>query len=110
MHINGTYLSNKVIYYLRCSFVVHVQFSLQPKDNIYGSFGIFCPSNRLECVDLLETENILIDWSLEMYLNFTHIGIMGRLNSFYQKYGEMQRLHGDIYVAQKPFGKIKLEG
>lgn len=81
----------------------------QPKDNIYGSFGIFCPSDRLECVDLMETETILIDWTLEMYLNFTHIGIMNRLDEFYKKYGTMERLYGDIYVAQAPFKQIELE-
>lgn len=57
----------------------------------------------------METENILIDWTLEMYLNFTHIGIMDRLNAFYQKFGVMERLHGDIYVAQTPFQQIELE-
>lgn len=81
----------------------------QPKDNIYGSFGIFCPSARLECVDLLETENVLLDWTLQMYLNFTHLGIMNRLDRFYQKYGVMDRLYGDIYVAPKPFKRIELE-
>lgn len=84
-------------------------FGMQPKDNIYGSFGVFCPSSRLECVDLLETENILIDWTLEMYLNFTHIGIMNRIDKFYQKHGEMERLHGDIYVAQAPFQQIEMD-
>lgn len=85
-------------------------FIWQPKDNIYGSFGIFCPSTRLECVEThMETESILIDWTLQMYLNFTHIGIMNRLDSFYQKYGVMERLYGDIYVAQAPFQQIELD-
>lgn len=44
-----------------------------------------------------------------MYLNFTHIGIMNRIDSFYTKYGVMERLHGDIYVAQTPFEQIELE-
>lgn len=84
-------------------------FPPQPNDNIYGSFGIFCPSERIECVDLLETETILIDWNLEMYLNFTHIDIMNRLDSFYQKYGVMERLSGDIYVISGPPKQIELE-
>lgn len=83
--------------------------SRQPNDNIYGSFGIFCPSERIECVDLLEGETILIDWKLEMYLNFTHIAIMNRLDSFYQKYGVMERLSGDIYVISGPPKQIELE-
>lgn len=44
-----------------------------------------------------------------MYLNFTHIGIMNRIDDFYKKYGVMERLHGDIYVAQAPFKQIELE-
>ena len=81
----------------------------QPKDNIYGSFAIFCPSDRIECVDLLETEDILIDWNLEMYLNFTHIAIMDRLDQFYQKYGHMERLSGDIYVNKGLPEALELE-
>lgn len=84
-------------------------FFQQPQDNIYGSFGVFCPSERIECVDLLETETVLIDWTLEMYLNFTHIAIMDRLDSFYKKYGVMERLAGDIYVTQGTFQQIELE-
>lgn len=70
----------------------------QPNDNIYGSIGIFCPCERIECIDLLETEDILIDWNLEMYLNFTHIDIINRLDSFYHKFGVIDRLAGDIYT------------
>lgn len=34
-----------------------------------------------------------------MYLNFTHLAIMNRLDDFYKlKYGVMERLAGDIYV------------
>lgn len=82
---------------------------LQPKDNVYGSFGVFCPSAHIECVDLLETETVLIDWTAKMYLNFTHIAIMNRIDSFYPKYGVMERLGGDIYVAQKPFQQIEMD-
>lgn len=60
-------------------------------------------------MDLLETENILIDWTLQMYLNFTHTGIMNRLDCFYHKFGVMDRLHGDIYVAEAPFTQIELD-
>lgn len=50
---------------------------------------------------MLETEDVLIDWKEPMYLNFTHIDIMNRLDSFYQNYGVMERLLGDIYVCQE---------
>lgn len=50
-------------------------------------------------MDLLDTEDILIDWTESMYLNFTHLAIMNRLDDFYKlKYGVMERLAGDIYV------------
>lgn len=81
----------------------------QPKDNIYGTFGVFCPSAHIQYVDLLETETILIDWSAKMYLNFTHIAIMNRIDAFYQKYGVMERLGGDIYVAPHPIAQIELD-
>ncbi len=82
----------------------------QPKNNIYGSFGIFCPSERIECVDLLETEDTLIDWREPMYLNFTHIAIMNRLDAFYgRKFGVMERLAGDIYISKGPIDEVELE-
>lgn len=51
----------------------------------------------------------MIDWKLEMYLNFTHIDIMDRLDSFYTKYGVMERLSGDIYVINGPLKQVELE-
>ncbi|XP_075152084.1 uncharacterized protein LOC142226095 [Haematobia irritans] len=75
--------------------------TLTPENNIYRSFGIFCPSQQIEHVDLMETEDILIDWKLPLYLNFTHIAIMNRLDDFYKKMGVMERLEGDIYVCNK---------
>lgn len=85
-------------------------FVLQPKHNVHGSFGVFCPSEKIELIDLLETEDILIDWHLEMYLNFTHIDIMNRIDSFYhRKYGTMERLSGDIYVINGPLKPIELD-
>lgn len=87
----------------------NVLICLQPKGNVYGSFGVFCPSSRIECVDLLATEDILIDWKMEMYLNFTHIDIMNRLNLFYEKMGYMERLAGDIYTIDATPEHLELE-
>ncbi|TMW46931.1 hypothetical protein DOY81_007987 [Sarcophaga bullata] len=75
--------------------------TLTPNNNIYHSFGIFCPSEQIEHVDLMRTEDILIDWQQTMYLNFTHIAIMNRLDDFYKEMGVMERLEGDIYVCNK---------
>ncbi|XP_061397067.1 uncharacterized protein LOC133332705 [Musca vetustissima] len=83
--------------------------TLTPENNIYRSFGIFCPSEQIEHVDLMETEDILIDWSLPLYLNFTHIAIMNRLDDFYKKKGIMERLEGDIYVCNKLNTDLQLE-
>lgn len=45
-----------------------------------------------------------------MYLNFTHIDIMNRLDAFYSKrYGIMERLSGDIYVSKGPPDLLELE-
>lgn len=60
-------------------------------------------------MDLLETEDILIDWKLEMYLNFTHINIMNRINLFYEKMGYMDRLAGDIYTIEKAVDSLELD-
>lgn len=50
----------------------------------------------------MRTEDILIDWHQPLYLNFTHIAIMNRLDDFYKiDYGVMERLDGDIYVCNK---------
>lgn len=50
----------------------------------------------------MRTEDVLIDWQQPMYLNFTHIAIMNRLDDFYSKaFGIMERLEGDIYVCNK---------
>lgn len=84
--------------------------TLTPNKNMYESFGIFCPTNRIECVDLMETEDILIDWTKPLYLNFTHKAIMNRIDSFYSaKGGVMERLEGDIYVNKKLISELESE-
>lgn len=45
-----------------------------------------------------------------MYLNFTHIAIMNRLDAFYgRKFGVMERLAGDIYISKGPIDEVELE-
>lgn len=75
--------------------------TLTPHDNIYESIGIFCPTSHIECLDILENENILIDWSKPMYMNYTHKDIIDRIDCFYSVKGTMERLKGDIYVYKK---------
>lgn len=50
---------------------------------------------------MMRTEDRLIDWQQPMYLNFTHIAIMNRLDAFYSHLGIMERLGGDIYVCNR---------
>ncbi|XP_017858033.1 PREDICTED: uncharacterized protein LOC108610444 [Drosophila arizonae] len=83
--------------------------TLTPHNNIYQTFGIFCPSAQIEHVDLMRTEDVLIDWRKPLYLNFTHIAIMNRLDEFYSKMGVMERLSGDIYVCNKLNTDLELE-
>ncbi|XP_017485855.1 PREDICTED: uncharacterized protein LOC108374380 [Rhagoletis zephyria] len=83
--------------------------TLTPNNNIYQSFGIFCPSTQIECVDLMRTEDVLIDWQKPLYLNFTHIAIMNRLDDFYSTFGVMERLEGDIYVCNELNTELELE-
>ncbi|XP_055386702.1 uncharacterized protein LOC129615482 [Condylostylus longicornis] len=71
--------------------------TLTPNNNIYESIAIFCPTSHIQCIDLLEDEN-LIDWKKPLYLNYTHKEIMERVDLFYKKKGTMDLLGGDIYV------------
>jgi hypothetical protein len=43
-----------------------------PSNHLYESFGFFCPIDSLDYVEMLETEDVLLDWSLPKYLNYTH--------------------------------------
>ncbi|XP_046658919.1 glycine N-acyltransferase-like protein 2 [Homalodisca vitripennis] len=70
-----------------------------PNGRLYESFSVFCPLDRLECLELLEKEDVLIDWNQPIFLNFTHSDIMDRLEEFYQNIGTMEKVQGDIYVC-----------
>lgn len=75
---------------------------MQPNGKVYESFSVFCPSDQLESLDLLEQEDILIDWSQPIYLNFTHACIMNKIEEFYQDKGTIEKQYGDIYVLTDP--------
>lgn len=72
---------------------------LQPNGRLYESFSVFCPLDRLECLELLEKEDLLVDWSRPIFLNYTHSTIMDRLEEFYRHIGTMEKVCGDIYVC-----------
>lgn len=75
---------------------------LQPNGQLYESFSIFCPLDQLDSLGLLETEDVLIDWSQPIFLNFTHCKIMERLESFYSDRGTIEKVCGDVYVCDEP--------
>ncbi|CAG9772665.1 unnamed protein product [Ceutorhynchus assimilis] len=73
-----------------------------PNDKLYESFSVFCPGDQLENLELLETEDVLIDWTQPIYLNFTHARIMNKIEEFYAKIGTMEKLEGDFYGLVEP--------
>lgn len=82
---------------------------MQPNKKIYESFGVFCPNDRLDLIDALGSEDVLIDWSHPLYLNFTHISIMERVETFYKRIGTMEKLVGDVFVINVSVDQIELE-
>ncbi|CAG9134533.1 unnamed protein product [Plutella xylostella] len=74
--------------------------TLQPDcENIYESVTAFCPSDRAELVDLLTSEDILLDLTAPLYLNFTHEAIVERLE---RRYEACEKIAGDVYVCDSP--------
>ena len=82
----------------------------QPNGDLYESFTVFCPTDRLDLIQLLESECVLIDWTRPLYMNFTHRAIMDRIEEFYQGLGgTMEKVAGDIYVLDGPPLEEKIE-
>ncbi|KAL1116155.1 hypothetical protein AAG570_005650, partial [Ranatra chinensis] len=67
------------------------------------------PEESLDCLELLEKEDILIDWTRPIYLNFTHADIMDRIENFYKDKGTMEKIRGDIYVCDQLPNDIKFD-
>ncbi|XP_050297231.1 glycine N-acyltransferase-like protein 2 isoform X4 [Anthonomus grandis grandis] len=68
-----------------------------PNNKLYESFSVFCPCDQLDSLELLESEDVLIDWTKPIYLNYTHARIIEKIEDFYGKIGTMEKLSGDIY-------------
>lgn len=71
----------------------------QPNRTTYESVTVFCPSERAELVDLLTSEDILLDLTQPLYLNFTHEAIVNR---FEKRYEGHDKITGDVYVCDNP--------
>lgn len=76
--------------------------SFQPNDLLYESFSVFCPTSNLDLLSLLEEEDVLLDWSKPMYLNFTHTSITTRLEKFYETIGTVEKVEGDVFMCAEP--------
>lgn len=60
-------------------------------------------------MELLANEDILIDWSQPIYLNFTHGKIMAKIEEFYQHRGTIEKLYGDVYGLELNEKKNEVE-
>ncbi|XP_055920220.1 uncharacterized protein LOC129951886 isoform X2 [Eupeodes corollae] len=87
----------------------HLPESLKPDNNICQSFSIFCPHSHLECVDLVASEDILINWKKPMYLHFTQTTIVNRLNDFYKNVGTMEEVLFDILILNDLNVNLQIE-
>ncbi|KAJ3665334.1 hypothetical protein Zmor_000833 [Zophobas morio] len=72
-----------------------------PNGKIYESFSVFCPCDQLEYLELLREEDVLIDWTQPIYLNFTHANIMNKIEEFYSDIGTIEKQYGDIYAISE---------
>ena len=77
---------------------------------MYESLSIFCPCDQLDDLRLVEEEDVLIDWTRPIYLNFTHHLIIEHLENFYTaSIGTIEKVCGDIYVCTSPPEDIQCE-
>ncbi|XP_018332564.1 uncharacterized protein LOC108742052 isoform X2 [Agrilus planipennis] len=71
---------------------------LKPNGKLYESFSVFCPCDRLEQLEELENEDILIDWTEPIYLNFTHELVLEKIEKFYSHIGALEKTYGEVFV------------
>ncbi|CAH0553235.1 unnamed protein product [Brassicogethes aeneus] len=72
--------------------------TLTPNGNLYESFSVFCPCDKLDSLKFLEQEDVLINWNQPLYLNFTHNLIIEKIEDFYQDIGTIEKQYGDFYI------------
>ncbi|XP_017885571.1 uncharacterized protein LOC108628272 [Ceratina calcarata] len=76
--------------------------TLSPHGLLFESVGVFCPNDRLELLQLLRDEDILIDWSKPLYINFVHYDIAEELMRLYEGTGTIERVVGDVFGCKNP--------
>lgn len=74
----------------------------QPNGKLYESFSVFCPVDQLEQLDSIFDEDVLIDWSQPLYMNYTHHMIIQRIEEYYKDIGTVDKIYGEIFVLTTP--------
>ncbi|XP_011056239.1 PREDICTED: uncharacterized protein LOC105147134 isoform X1 [Acromyrmex echinatior] len=74
--------------------------TLSPHGLMYESVGVFCPNDRLNLLRLLREEDILIDWSRPLYINFVHSDIAEELTRLYESTGTIETVVGDVCACE----------
>ncbi|EFN77879.1 hypothetical protein EAI_00560 [Harpegnathos saltator] len=77
--------------------------TLSPHGLLYESVGVFCPNDRLELVRLLREEDVLIDWSRPLYINFVHYDIAEELMRLYEGTGTVETIVGDVCACEQVY-------
>ncbi|XP_014297719.1 uncharacterized protein LOC103575638 isoform X1 [Microplitis demolitor] len=75
--------------------------TLSPHGLLYESFGVYCPTDKLDNLTLLREEDILIDWTKPLYINFIHCDIADELFRLYNDIGTIERVLGDVWAYKK---------
>ncbi|XP_029670323.1 uncharacterized protein LOC115239758 [Formica exsecta] len=75
--------------------------TLSPNGLVYESVGVFCPNDRLELLRLLREEDVLIDWSRPLYINFVHSDIAEELTRLYEGTGTIETVVGDVCACEE---------
>lgn len=47
-------------------------------------------------------EDILIDWTQPLYMNYTHHMILERIEELYADMGTIDKIYGDIFILMDP--------
>lgn len=54
----------------------------------------------MDSVELIKNEDVLFDWSVPKYLNYTHVNLMDQLEEFFSAIGKVERIQGEVWVCQ----------
>lgn len=60
-------------------------------------------------MELIKSEDILFDWSVAKYLNYTHIDIVDRICDFFTPIGNVDRIEGEVFLCRSAPNCITLD-